>query len=93
MRQLFKYLVILASVSLLWIQTAAAGHDHSHHINTAAEDCITCKLTESGHDKAIVESKQSPSFQFSNYQEQEIIEYSLPLVVWNHSHSRAPPAS
>lgn len=133
MRKIYEYIVILASVSLIWIQTAAAAHDQSHHLghshlqensplhdylvshydtlhldfahlyghshdndqsqHTEAEDCITCKMVKSGHDKAIVDSNDSLSIDYQSAQALEINLLPIALLSVRQAHSRAPPIS
>lgn len=86
-----KYLLFVISAVLIWAQYFTTVHDQRHqHVN---DDCVVCKIAQTGSDKAQVEN-----FQYSDYLKSEFVSYSyleIPLTksIWKTSLSRAPPVS
>ena len=91
MRAYYKYLMIFLSAALIWVQSASAMHDQLHH--HAADDCVMCKVVETGNDKAH-DLKDVVSFHKRTNTSVDILHEQISHVrLWVKSFSRAPPAA
>lgn len=91
LRQYSKHYILILSVALFLAQFSGAVHDLSHH--HSADDCIICKVVETGaYDINVVEASTPIYFAFQSLHfsiqsfEYETLNYGLPF-------SRAPPIS
>jgi hypothetical protein len=91
MRTYYRYLMIFISAALIWSQNVVAMHDQLHQHLT--DDCVICKVVESGNDK-VDEVKV-----LDNVYVKSVAKVYLPTQpkhrfnVSVNSYSRAPPIS
>jgi hypothetical protein len=91
MRQYYKFLLFIIPAAIIWTQFLVAEHDQlSHYI---ADDCVICKIAETGNDKANFEDVL-----YSGYYYADTFLFFLFIIfsstnLWVRPLTRAPPTS
>ena len=91
LRQYYKYLLFIVPVAIIWTQYWVVEHEQLNH--HTADDCIICKIAETGNDKASAVNEP-----YSVYYHPElflifVLTAFFKTNLWATPLARAPPAS
>ena len=91
LRQHLKILLVLISVSFVWMHYLMAEHEGIDH--SLSDDCVICKITK--NCTYTVNVTNAPKAEYNIHKDfvQHVLFSKVYFILWDKPLSRAPPVS